>query len=84
MQLTESQKRTVEKAKHQQADWPKARWIMLAISVAMITIGKTHLSHTPESYILMSLGILQLFQTWRNWGGRDIPDLLVKLAGESE
>jgi len=50
----------------------------------MITVGKTHLSHTPESYILMSLGILQLVQTWRNWGGRDITDLLVKLTEESE
>jgi len=80
MQLTESERRVLERARKIDGRWPKTKWIALAIGVGMTSLGIWHIERFPESSILLGLSIAQFYYLAKSWRSHATIRLLLKLA----
>jgi hypothetical protein len=83
MQLSESERKTLEQAKKLNVRWPKIRWLTLALGLGMVSIGIIHFSAIPEAPMLLGLGAAQLALLPKAWRERPMLKLLLKYADEN-
>ena len=85
MQLTESEKKALEQATKLEARWPKTRWIALAFSLGMVSIGIIRIHAAPDAGgVLLGLGIVNVAFILKVWNGRPTLKLLIKFANRNE
>jgi hypothetical protein len=90
MQLTESEKKIVERTRKISASWPKGRWIILPILIVVVALAITYLCSASElagnvlSGFVAYLCIKQVYRVCKQWRGIPQNELLLKLADENE
>jgi hypothetical protein len=89
MQLTESEKKIIEKTRKLSARWQKSRWIALPLLIGVVVLAISYLCNPSEpiGYILSGfityLGIKQIYCICKWWKGVPQHELLLKLANEN-
>jgi hypothetical protein len=88
MQLTESEKKALHKAKKMEARWPRTRWIALAFGLVWCSIGFIDIAIRPiipwAGSVLLGMGIAQWIVIPRIWNGRPTLKLLIKFAEKNQ
>jgi hypothetical protein len=89
MQLTEAEKKIIERSKIATSRWKKTRWIALPLVVSVIVMAIIYCLISPPivAYILTGfsgyLGLIMLIRIFRSWNGIPTHELLLKLAEEN-
>jgi hypothetical protein len=90
MQLTEAEKKVIERTRIISNRWPKARWIALPLVAAVVVMAFVYYLMYPPIIGYISAGfsgylaIIQLIRMCQWWNGVPKDKLLLKLADEHD
>ena len=90
MQLTEAEKKVIERTRIISNRWPKGRWIALPLAAAVIVMAVVYYLISPPiiAYTLAGfsgyLALIQLIRMCQWWNGVPKDKLLLKFADEND
>lgn len=90
MQLTESERKVLERTRKLSARWQKSRWIALPLLVGIVALAVSYCCYPAAltAYILSGfvtyVSIKQIDYVCKWWNGIPQYELLLKLAGEND